>query len=104
MNKQIINDFIKRGDTQGIILAYEIEAKTKEAMIDKKLVPMYNELSIIQRIEAKKYLDKGFSLGIPESIRERFLGFFGKTKQSVRSYWENREDPFIYYTSYDGWR
>ena len=99
MHKKVINDFVKRGDTQGIILAYEIEAKQRESLINNKLVPMYNELSIVQRITAKEHLDKGFSLGVPESVMERLLRLFSKSKQSQRSYYEDRAESFIYYTS-----
>ncbi len=102
MNKKEINQFVKAGDVQGVILAYELEEKRKAGLIENKIVPLFNELSIVQRIEMKRHLDNGKSLGVPETLKERLTEMFKKTKQSHRSYWNDQaETDFVYYTRFN---
>jgi len=72
--KSTINRFVKEGDTKGIIMAHELDRKSRELEgFGVYNVNGYN-LTYNQRERAKELLKEGFSFGLNEKCLEVFGG------------------------------
>ena len=91
ISRTLAKQFIKSGDVQGLILAYELEAqRQKEQMTGWQFKKEYNQLTFVQRETAYNLLEKGLTLGIKPDIIEEVKGVFKHNRTSDR-------DGFVYF-------
>lgn len=83
ISRTLARQFIKSGDVQGLILAYELEAKRqKEQMTGWQFKKEYNQLTFVQREAAYNLLEKGLTLGMKPEIIEEVKDIFKHNKTS----------------------